>query len=100
MDKNTALEYAKQYAENVKKTCSPDSIFVYGSYVNGTNDENSDIDIAVIFNGFKGDFLETSSILYQLTCEVSTVIEPILLDSTNDKSGFVNEIIRTGQRVA
>lgn len=100
MDKNSALEYAKKYAEKVKKACSPIAIVVYGSYVNGTPDENSDIDIAVIFNGFTGDFLEMSSMLYQITCEVSTLIEPILLDISNDKSGFASEIMRTGKKVA
>lgn len=100
MDKITALKYAKQYADKVKETFSPFAVVVYGSYINGTPNEHSDIDIAVIFDSFSGDFLEMSAILYQLTCEISTAIEPILLDLSNDKSGFASEIMKKGQRVA
>lgn len=100
MDKSTALKYAKEYAEKVKDACSPFAIIVYGSYIHGTPTEESDIDIAVIFNGFTGDFLETSAMLYQLSCEVSTTIEPVLLDIANDKSGFAHQILNTGLNVA
>ena len=100
MDKITALDYAKKYADKVMENYSPIAVVVYGSYMKDTADENSDIDIAVIFDGFSGDFLELSAELYKLTCEVSTVIEPIILDIKNDASGFVSEILKTGQRVA
>lgn len=100
MDKNTALNYARQYAEKVKIACSPLAVVLYGSYVNGEPTEHSDIDIAVIFDGFDGDILETSATLYQLTCEVNTAIEPLLLDLSTDKSGFAEEIFRNGQHVA
>lgn len=100
MDKITALEYAKKYADKVMENCSPMAIVIYGSYLTDTADENSDIDIAVIFDGFTGNFLETSAKLYELTCEVSTVIEPIILDIRNDASGFASEILKKGQKVA
>lgn len=100
MDKITALGYAKEYADKVMENYSPMAVVVYGSYLTDTADDNSDIDIAVIFDGFTGDFLEVSAKLYMLTCEVSTVIEPILLDIQNDKSGFAREILKKGQKVA
>ena len=100
MDKSTALKYAKEYAEKVKEACSPLAVIVYGSYINGVPTDDSDIDIAVIFDGFTGDFLETSAMLYEITCEVSTTIEPILLDIANDKSGFAHQILNTGLSVA
>lgn len=100
MDKKTAIKYAKQYAKKVRQACSPEAIVVYGSYVNGNPSDESDIDIAVIFNGFSGDLLEMSAMLYQLTCDISTLIEPILLDMADDKSGFVSEILQIGQKVA
>lgn len=100
MDKNRALEYAKDYALKVKEFCSPTAIFLYGSYINGTPTEESDIDIAVIFDDFNGDFLETSALLYRLTCGISTIIEPVLLDISKDKSGFITEIMRNGKQIA
>lgn len=100
MDKRIALEYAKDYANIVKKEFSPIAIVLYGSYVSGVPTEDSDIDIAVIFDGFDGDILETSAKLYQYTCNISTLIEPVLLDISTDNSGFVNEVMTLGQRVA
>ena len=100
MDKITALNYAKQYAEKINKLYSPVAIMIYGSYANGIPTENSDIDIAVIFDGFDGDYLETSANLYQMTCDICTAIEPIILDLSKDRSGFANEIMRTGYNVA
>ncbi len=100
MDKRTALEYAKNYADLVKKEMSPLAIVLYGSYNDGIPNENSDIDIAVIFDGFDGDVLETSAKLYQYTCQISTIIEPVLLDVANDKTGFVSDVMSRGQHVA
>ena len=100
MDKAAALKCAAKYAEIVKTVCDPVAVVVYGSYVNGTPNENSDIDIAVIFDGFNGDFLSLSASLYRLTCDVSTTIEPVILDLANDKSDFAKTVLRTGYKVA
>lgn len=100
MDKTTALKFAKNYAELIKKEFSPIAVVMYGSYVNGNHNENSDIDIAIIFDGFEGDVLEASAKLYRYTCEVSTIIEPVLLDIAKDKTGFANQILLTGEKVA
>ena len=100
MDKTAALKFAKSYAELIKKEFSPLAVVMYGSYVSGNYDENSDIDIAVIFDNFEGDVLDASAKLYRYTCEVTTVIEPVLLDISKDKSGFANQILLTGEKVA
>ena len=55
------------------------------------------VNVAIIFNGFSGDWLKTSAWLWGLTEKISFYIEPILLDSTEDRSGFVKHIIKTGQ---
>ena len=97
LDKGTVIDTVKRYADLVKSELSPASIVLFGSYVNGTPHEDSDIDVAVVFNGFSGDWLKTSARLWGLTREVSFDIEPILLDTTEDKSGFVKHIFKTGQ---
>ena len=97
MDKREIMINAKKYAVEVQKLFHPNAIVLYGSCTKGTARDESDIDIAVVFNGFKGNFLETSKKLWGLTWDIDDRIEPILLDSTNDKSGFVNEVFKTGQ---
>jgi len=62
MDKAAALACARRYAEEVTKELKPEKIVVFGSYATGQAHEDSDIDVAVIFNGFEGDFLRVSSI--------------------------------------
>lgn len=86
-----------RYANAVCKTLNPDAIVLFGSYVNGTPTEDSDIDVAVIFDGFKGDRWGVSTQLWELTCDIDDRIEPILLDSANDESGFLREVLRTGR---
>jgi len=97
LDKKTAIELASRYAEEVKKNLDPDAIILFGSYVNGNPNEWSDIDIAVLMNDFKGDWLETATLLCKITREVSIDIEPHLLDESCDKSGFVRHVIDTGE---
>jgi len=63
----------------------------------GNARDDSDIDVAVIFDGFTRDWLKTSSMLWRLRRNISFDIEPVLLYSTEDKSGFVKNIYKTGQ---
>ena len=99
MDKTAALAIARQYADVVVKEMSPDKVLLFGSYAKGGANEESDIDIAVIFDGFNGDWFRTCTKLSGLTWKISTYIEPVLLDSLDDKSGFVEEVLRTGELI-
>ena len=99
MDKAAALACARRYAEEVTKELKPEKIVMFGSYANGQAHEDSDIDVAVIFNGFEGDFLRVSSWLWSLTWMVDSHIEPILLDRADDRSGFVEEILKTSELI-
>ena len=97
LDKGTVIKTVERYADAVKNEFSPSAVILYGSYANGTPHEDSDIDVAVVFDGFSGDWLQTSSRLWGLIENISFDIEPILLDSTEDKSGFVKHVFKTGQ---
>jgi len=97
VDRETAIKNATEYATEVCKVFSPFSIIMYGSYANETETNESDIDIAVVFDGYNGNWLQDSAQLWRLTRNVSTYIEPILLDRTKDPSGFVEEIFKTGK---
>jgi predicted nucleotidyltransferase len=97
MDKGTALTLAKQYASIVSRELNPDKIVLYGSHVHGTATDESDIDVAVIFDKFDGDWLTTYTRISKLRRSVSSYIEPVLLDGANDNSGFVDEVLATGE---
>jgi hypothetical protein len=50
-------------------------------------------------NNFKGNWLETASLLCGMTRRVSIDIEPHLLDRADDKSGFVDYVMKTGEKI-
>jgi predicted nucleotidyltransferase len=99
LDKTTARKVAEQYAERVRNVLNPSSIVLFGSCINGTPNEWSDIDVAVIMHDFSGNWLETSSALWELTLDVSIDIEPHFLDETHDPSGFVEHVKKTGEYI-
>ena len=97
LDKGTVIDTAERYKEAVTKEFSPSAVVLFGSYVNGNPHEDSDIDIGVVFNGFTGDWHKASSRLWKLSYDISWDIEPHLLDTTQDKSGFVKHVLKTGR---
>ncbi|MCL2195314.1 MAG: nucleotidyltransferase domain-containing protein [Oscillospiraceae bacterium] len=97
LDKETVLALSHRYAHEVQRMLSPQAIVLFGSYANDTAHAYSDIDIAIILNDFRGNYLETSKQLYKLRRNISADIEPHLLDAADDKSGFVRHVFNTGQ---
>jgi predicted nucleotidyltransferase len=102
MDKREATAIAKQYAQVVAQDMNPDKIVLYGSTANGTRRDDSDIDVAVIYDKFEGDWLETAAQLCELSGkirfdDINVEIEPLLCSASEDISGFVQEILRTGE---
>jgi len=89
LDKETAVE--TDYLP------SPSAIVMFGSYVNGTPNEESDIDVGVAIDGFDGDWLETAAFLWKLRRDISLDIEPHLLDRKDDPSGFTAHVFKTGE---
>jgi predicted nucleotidyltransferase len=90
----------EQYIQKVIPYLSPQEIILYGSQARGTAHKDSDIDIAVIverFDDSKGNFLEVLSELNLMCCDIDLRIEPILLESEDDRSGFLAHVRHTGQ---
>jgi predicted nucleotidyltransferase len=99
MDKIQVVNTVRRYAEAVIQEFQPEAILIFGSCVSGVATEKSDIDVAVIYERFEGDFWESSARLYTLRRGISSLIEPHLLDRSDDRSGFVEEVLRTGEPI-
>jgi predicted nucleotidyltransferase len=99
VDKKAAVRIAKRFSDSVRKRMVVRKVVLYGSHAHGTAREYSDIDIAVVTRGLNENFLDLAADLYGLRSEIDLHIEPILLDETRDRSGFLEEIIRTGEVV-
>jgi len=96
LDKAEARNVALEYAKAVANELTPKNIILFGSYINGTPTAKSDIDIAVIFDAFEGDWLETATLLSRLKRKINLLIEPHLLDESEDATGFLNHVRQTG----
>ena len=97
MDKKESFALAKRYADLVAEELNLDKIVLYGSSINGSSTDESDIDVAVIYENFIGDWLNTYRRIATLRRTISLLIEPILLDSAHDGSGFIREVLSRGE---
>ena len=97
LDKNQINEIVNNYAYAVRQSYNPKQIILFGSYVNGLPNADSDIDIAVIFDKVENNFLEQWGRLIQLCRGISYNIEPHMLDETCNKDGFLDHIRKTGK---
>lgn len=96
MVEEKVLTTAKEYAAAVRKTMDVRGVFLYGSHVRGEAKKDSDIDIAVVADQVPGDYLDRMASLWRLTNDVDESIEPVLLLTSGDESGFLDTVRRTG----
>ena len=96
MDQTTALKNAKLYAACVQDEMPSCKVFLYGSLANGRFNENSDIDIAVIKDILDENYWELSKKLNRLTRNIDNRIEPVLLQTKDDQSGFLTTVLKFG----
>ena len=99
MDKIDALKSVKRFSDSVRAVLDPVMVVLYGSYAKGTQTPSSDIDVAVIVDHVEGDFLDQEARLFRLRRDIDDRIEPVLLETENDRSGFIRTIISTGEIV-
>lgn len=75
-NREIAIEITKRYGEFVKEQMDVKYIYLYGSYAKGNYELDSDIDIAVVGDGFTGDTIEDTLMLMKIRRKVDTRIEP------------------------
>ena len=87
---------ARKYANLVKEEMNVESVYLFGSFVNGRYDSDSDIDIAVIADDFSGDVVEDTLKLMRIRRKIDTRIEPHPMKRDNP---FVQQVMATGLRI-
>ena len=100
MDKNDALNIARQFAALVKTNYDCEQIFLFGSYVKDNFHDESDIDIAVILKGFDNP-IDTQLELMRLRRKIDSRIEPhpFREKDFNSSNPLVQEIMKYGKRI-
>ena len=100
MDKTDALNIAQKYANAVKENYKYIKIILFGSYTKGNYNDDSDIDIAVIFKDYS-NLMDMQLELMRLRRKIDSRIEPhSFRESEFELSNpIVNEIIKYGQEI-
>ena len=96
------MDSIKKYIEKISQYYKIEAIILFGSYAKGTENEDSDIDIAIISSYFS-DIIEDGAKLIGLTWKIDTRIEPHPItteDYQKISNPFVREVIDTGIKVA
>jgi uncharacterized protein len=97
MDKSYVVDCVRTFAEKARRTLDVRQVILFGSYATGTATQDSDIDVAVITTAPVTDWWEASTDLFRLRRNIDLSIEPVLLDASSDRSGFLEQIRRTGE---
>ncbi len=96
MDTKSALNAAKKFATQAAELYHPKEVVLFGSQVYGETTEESDIDIAVVYEMFDETRLDKAFKLYKLRRRIDTRIEPILIQRRNNPSRFYDHKKKTG----
>lgn len=96
MDKREAIDKVIRYVSLLKEHFHFEKAFLYGSYANNTNREDSDIDVAILVNEIEGDYFTITPLLWKIRRQVDDRIEPFLIEKENDDAGFIEEIEKHG----
>lgn len=96
------LNSINKYVKEIKKKYNVSTIILFGSYAKGTENEDSDIDIAIVSDDFE-DIYDCMAILMKMTWDIDARIEPHPIkkkDFDEVSDYFVKEIKDTGIKVA
>jgi len=97
LGKEQVRQIAHRYADRVRQDYDPLRVILFGSQINGIPNEDSDIDIAVIFKNYEGDWYDTWSKLCDMIWHINLDIEPHMMDEDYDPSGFLEHVYKTGE---
>ena len=97
---SSIIEIAKSYVNDARRVFPVDKAVLFGSYVKGTADAQSDIDICFFLNNYGGK--ERVEIIIELLGLIrkykGAFFEPIVFPSSeiHNDNPIVKEILRTG----
>jgi predicted nucleotidyltransferase len=92
----------KSYVEQLERIgIHVHQAILFGSYANGTYDEWSDIDLAIVSKDFAGDRFEDRNRIRKITLQINSDISPMPFrpEDFNDSDYFVKEIMETGIKI-
>jgi predicted nucleotidyltransferase len=96
MADKSIIELVRRFSDKAREAYNPRYIVLFGSHAYGTPHEYSDIDVGVVFSGLTERRFPIASRLCLLAMDVDMRMEPVVLDTENDASGFAREVLKKG----
>ena len=98
---NDIINIVKKYIDEISKKFEIKSVYLFGSYAKGTNNQDSDIDVAIVLDS-NIDTIDLMIDLMILTQNIDLRIEPHPIKENDFEEGnpFIDEIKNTGLKVA
>jgi len=100
VDKQVIYAIIKEYLKVLKANrIRLSRVYLFGSYAKKRFDDDSDIDLALVSDDFKGDIIQNMVRLMKLRRSVDLRIEPhpFVTSEFDVSNPFVNEIIKSGE---
>lgn len=100
------IDAVERFALEARKSQPSCAVYLFGSHAKGCPRPGSDIDVAVVVPEIRGSaedpwaFMNASDELWRIASEIDDSIEPCLIETRHDRSGFLSTIVSTGLRVA
>jgi uncharacterized protein len=100
MDRTDVINIAREFVSKLKINFDCRQVFLFGSYAKGTNNEESDIDIAVVLGEFENPF-DIQLELMRLRRSIDSRIEPHPFRERdfNSSNPIAFEIMQHGERL-
>ncbi len=98
MDRELAIGYAREFAAAVRRFMDVEQIWLFGPYAQGTQEEDSDIDVAVVIREVPREYTDedTQLVLWSLAQGIGGNIDPVLLFAEGDSREFLRSLEETG----
>ena len=95
------IDIVKEYINEISKYYKIQEVYLFGSYAKGTNNKDSDIDVAIIINSDENTFdLLVELMMYTQNIDLRIEPHPIKIEDFENGNPFVQEILDTGLKVA
>ena len=97
MDKKEIVKTVQDLIPSLLNTFPVQKVILYGSWAEGRQDRNSDIDLAVVVRNIQTDYLQSLIRLHEICSPFDIRLEPLLFEYDNDPSGFLEHISQYGE---
>lgn len=97
MDKRAAIKLVQKYISSLSNKYEIETAYLYGSYAKGTNQSDSDIDLAIVISSIT-DIIDVQIDLMQMRTDDDLIIEPhpFRKEDFNFNNPIAAEILSSG----